>query len=511
MGLFGFSRQNDSQPESETQEEALTASPAESAVQLSVESSQLPKEADDTEIDEPDITTEPVVLDEAHENLAQARVVESQASLPEEDNNHGFASYAPKPGSIEETGLHINLLLELLIKHIYRSGVSDLQQLSKDLCLSGSIVKALLDEAKQKAWVENPSSNDNGQFRYSLSNIGTLEAEKAFLKRGYLGPAPIPLELYQKVSKIQSNRTQVLTEAEMREGFGDLVFPDEVINSVGPALNSTKPILIYGGAGTGKSYFCRHLNRLFGETVLIPYAIEINNEIIQVFDPELHHVKDQHQASNVVSALRIADGYDRRWLACERPLLVTGGELTLSMLEVQFDNASRCFLPPIQLKANNGILFLDDLGRQRVTPKELFNRWILPLEERRDFLALQNGQHFEVPFELLLLFSTNLTPQELIDDAFLRRLGYKIQFQPLSKELYQQIWFRECERFELNCDNQQFDYLINMLHQPNNKPYLACYPRDILSIVRDQVLFKNLPNSVNRELIDFAWQSYFVA
>ncbi|TLU61509.1 AAA family ATPase [Thalassotalea litorea] len=424
-----------------------------------------------------------------------------------------FSVYAPRPGNIEETGLSINLLLELLIKHIYRAGVIDLQQLSKDLSLSGSIVKLLLDEAKQKTWVENPSSADNGQFRYTLSNIGVLEAEKAFLKRGYLGPAPIPLEQYQRVTQIQSNRTQALTEQQMRDGFADLVFPDEVIGSVGPALNSTKPILIYGGAGTGKSYFCRHLNRLFGETVLIPYAIEINNEIIQVFDPELHHVQEAASMFNdpTISALKIADGYDPRWLACERPLLVTGGELTLSMLEVQFDNASRCYLPPIQLKANNGILFLDDLGRQRVTPKELFNRWILPLEERRDFLALQNGQHFEIPFELLLLFSTNLTPQELIDDAFLRRLGYKIQFQPLSQKLYEQIWFMECERFELECDSDCFVYLINSLHKTREKPYLACYPRDILSIVRDQVLFKNLPNRVTKDLINFAWHSYFVA
>jgi len=416
-------------------------------------------------------------------------------------------SLAPRPSTITETGLSVSLLLELLVKHLQIGGVYTIRELAQKMALSGGIVKALAEQAKTLCWIENRQSAPDGQMRYALSHLGDLQAEKAFLKNGYLGCAPIPLAQYIRVAKNQSSRSTPLSKVELDRAFKQLVFPDELIARIGPALNSIKPILIYGKAGTGKSYFCRHLNRVFGEQVLIPYALEVNNEIIQIFDPKIHQ---SSYCANGDDLLKLASGFDQRWQLCQRPLVVTGGELTLDMLEVKFDHNSRTYQAPVQLKANNGILLLDDLGRQRVTPKALFNRWIVPLEERRDFLSLQSGHHFEVPFELLLLFATNLSPKDLIDDAFLRRLGYKIPFFGLDKKQFKTIWFRECAANGLLCGQAQFDYLLDQLFTLQGKDFLPCYPRDLISIMHDHIVFNKLAPEITQELLNFSWQSYFV-
>ena len=299
------------------------------------------------------------------------------------------------------------------------------------MALSGGIIQILLDQAKTLNWLENRQSTRSGQMRYALSVLGISEAEKAFKQAGYLGIAPVPLKQYCDVCLQQTSRNTVVVKELLQQRFSELMFSEELIATIGPALNSSKPILIYGAPGVGKSYLCRHLNLLFGDDVLIPSAIEINNIIIQVYDPQLHvlSTSEQQQHSGDASLVSLTQGYDPRWHLCQRPLMVTGGELTAEMLEVNFDATNITYKAPLQLKANNGILLLDDLGRQKISPVELFNRWIIPLEERRDFLSLPSGLHFEIPFELILLFSTNLAPQELVDDAFLRRLGYKIKFE----------------------------------------------------------------------------------
>ncbi|WNC67658.1 AAA family ATPase [Thalassotalea nanhaiensis] len=418
-----------------------------------------------------------------------------------------YLTIAPTPQSLIETGLSTTLLIDLMLKHLQNAGILTLKELSTKLCISGSIIQELIDICKAKSWVENVAQTTSEQMRFSLSSIGQLQADKALLKNGYLGTAPIPLEQYTNVCLKQTSRDQVVTNDDINSIFSDLTFSDELIEKIGPSLNSIKPILIYGAAGTGKSFFCRHLNLVFGGDVLVPHAIEVNNEIVQVFDPEIHQLSEQPKQENV---LKIASSFDPRWLLCKRPLVVSGGELSAEMLEVRYDKASKIYRAPLQLKANNGILLLDDLGRQKITPKELFNRWIIPLEERRDFLSLQSGLHFELPFELLLLFSTNLTPTDLVDEAFLRRLGYKVEFEQLTKELYQDIWFKECIEYNLLCEMSIFDYLVEHLHQMHNRKFLPCYPRDLLSIVSDQIKFKQLESTITKELLDFAWHSYFV-
>ena len=457
-------------------------------------------------IDEDEKSLQPLSL-QNQPSAEKQLSTENLATVAANANNAKLLQLAPTPATIKETGLSASLLLDLLVKQLQIAGVYTLRELAEKLALTGSIVQTLIEQAKALAWIENRQSNSDGQMRYSLSHLGSLQADKAFMKNGYLGCAPLPLAEYIRVAKIQSSRATPLSKPELDAAFEHLTFPEELIEKIGPALNSTKPILIYGKAGTGKSYFCRHLNLVFGDQVLIPYAIEVNNEIIQIFDPEVHQTT--YQIDNI-DLLKLNSSFDQRWLLCKRPVVITGGELTLDMLEVSFDHNSKMYKAPIQLKANNGILLLDDLGRQKVTPKALFNRWIVPLEERRDFLSLQSGQHFEVPFELLMLFSTNLSPSELIDEAFLRRLGYKVPFFGLNKQQFKDIWEQECQCRGLHCESEIFECLINNLLILHSKDFLPCYPRDLISIIHDQIVFKKLPESINKELLNFAWQSYFV-
>ncbi|MCL1095274.1 AAA family ATPase [Shewanella kaireitica] len=419
----------------------------------------------------------------------------------------GPGGLAPRPTSIEHTGLSESLLLDLLLKHLLNGGVLTKEQMVKLMGVTGGIIQYLLDAAKTLAWVENRQTTADGQMRYALSMGGELHAKQALSRNGYLGLAPVPLAQYNTVCRKQSSRANPITFEMLEKGLSALVLPKDLLFKIGPAMNSSRPVLIYGPPGTGKSYLCRHLNLTIGDDVLIPYALAIGNEVIQVYDPELHHrvVGDTAPAS-----LDLAKGHDPRWLRCKRPLRITGGELTAEMLEVQFDSHSRTYMAPLQLKANNGILLLDDLGRQKISAKQLFNRWIIPMEERRDFLSLQSGEHFEIPFELILLFSTNLDPKELVDEAFLRRLGYKIHFDALDEQLYRKIWFQVCADLNLNCTEEVFQYLLIEFHQRYNKPLIPCYPRDLLGIMSDQISFMEFESVVTPSLIDSAWSIYFV-
>lgn len=432
-----------------------------------------------------------------------------QLSTPQSVTSLSVSSdqYAPRPTSIAHTGLSESLLIDLLMKHLLNGGVLTKEQMVKRLGVTGGIIQDLLDSAKTLAWVENRQTTTDGQMRYALSLGGEIHAKQALSRNGYLGLAPVPLGQYSLVCKKQSSRANPITFEMLQKGLSGLVLPKDLLFKIGPAMNSSRPVLIYGPPGTGKSYLCRHLNLTIGDDVLIPYALAIGNEVIQVYDPELHHRVDSEAFP---ASLDLGKGHDPRWIRCKRPLRITGGELTAEMLEVQFDSHSRTYMAPLQLKANNGILLLDDLGRQKISAKQLFNRWIIPMEERRDFLSLQSGEHFEIPFELILLFSTNLDPKELVDEAFLRRLGYKIHFDALDEQLYRKIWFQVCADLNLSCTEEVFQYLLIDYHKRYEKPLIPCYPRDLLGIMSDQINFMEFESVVTPSLIDSAWSIYFV-
>lgn len=345
-----------------------------------------------------------------------------------------FARIAPRPRSIAETGLGPAFLADLIVKHLHWGGVLDQRQLVERTALAWPVVENLLDLLRGNACVEVHGGREGSPLlRYSLTERGRNQALDALLKSGYVGPAPVPAELYSRVVEAQSVHRAVVSRETLAAAFDGVVIHASVLDQLGPAMHSGRPIFIYGPAGTGKTYIGQKLAALLGGSVLIPHAIAAGDYVIQLFDPALHHPV----AAPAHMSLTLDQGHDPRFVRCRRPAVVTGGELTPDMLELSYDPAVKQYFAPPQLKANNGIYMIDDLGRQKVSTDALLNRWIVPLEQRLDYLTVGSGIRFAVPFDAVLIFSTNLNPLDLTDEAFLRRLGYKIRFDTLVPAEYE--------------------------------------------------------------------------
>ncbi|OIN06626.1 AAA family ATPase [Oceanisphaera psychrotolerans] len=409
--------------------------------------------------------------------------------------------YLPKPKTPEETGLSRELLLRLTLRHLQEEGTLSLPSLSARLCLRGSVVEPLLQELKTLQLVEVRASGRSGDvIRHALTAKGQYEAQELSARDGYIGPAPIPLEAYNQLVLSQALGARSIRRDRLELALSDMVVSPDLVNTLGPALNSRRPLLIYGHAGTGKSFLCHRFNKIFDEMIYVPHAIAVQNTIIPVFDP-LYHWRAESQDEDM----------DNRYVPCQRPLVMVGGELKLNMLEVHFDRQSRQYSAPLQMKANNGVFLIDDLGRQSFSADELFNRWIVPMEERKDFLSLPNGLHFDIPFEQILVFSTNLDPATIADEAFLRRLGYKIELRSMSEDLYKKIWMMNLDKYQLIASDQLFHFMVNELHENSAKPLIACYPRDILGIARDIMHFNGQAGEpLNETVLKKAWSMYCV-
>lgn len=409
--------------------------------------------------------------------------------------------FLPKPKTLADTGLSKELLFRLVLRHLQEEASLALPALAQRLCLRGSIVEPLLQELKTLQLVEvRASGRMDEPVRYALTQKGQYEAQVLNERDGYIGPAPIPLAAYNKLVLAQSLGERSIRREQLEQALTDMVISPELINALGPALNSRRPLLIYGHAGTGKSFLCHRFNKVFDEHIYVPHAIAVQNTIIPLFDP-LYHWRTEQQD----------DEQDARYISCKRPLVMVGGELKLNMLEVHFDRQSRQYSAPLQMKANNGVFLIDDLGRQSFSADELFNRWIVPMEERRDFLSLPNGLHFDIPFEQILVFSTNLDPETIADEAFLRRLGYKLQLSAMPEHLYRDIWNRNLESYQLSANESDFRFMIDKLHKESGKPLIACYPRDILGIARDIMHFNGQAGMpLNQDILTRAWHMYCV-
>jgi hypothetical protein len=278
-----------------------------------------------------------------------------------------------------------------------------------------------------------------------------------------------------------------------------------MLDRLGPAMNSGKAIFVYGAPGTGKTYVSQRLARLFEDTCLIPHAVAVGDTVVRVFDASVHC-----QFQETAQVVMLNRSHDPRFVLCQRPLVITGGELTADMLEVQFDPATRQYRAPLQMKANGGMLILDDLGRQRIPPSIVLNRWILPMEEGVDYLSLNTGQHFRTPFDVILVFSTNLRPCDLVDDAFLRRIGYKIGFQPLDPQQYHLVWQRVCETNGIPYDAVLCQHMIDALYAPTGTALLPCHPRDLIGMALDRAIYLEAHDRLSAEALHWAWDNYFV-
>ncbi|MDX1698037.1 MAG: hypothetical protein R3308_07095 [Thiohalobacterales bacterium] len=429
-------------------------------------------------------------------------------AAPEAEAADPLQLLAPRPRTLSDTGLSRNFLAELVAKHLYSAGVLTLRQLAMRIALAGPVLEDLILFLRGEAYIEVRGAVDDSGLRYALTDRGRALALDALNKSGYTGRAPVPLEEYTRIVKAQTMCERSVSQEHMQDVFSSMILKDGLLEQLGPAMHSGRPIFIYGPAGAGKTYVASRLANLFDDSILIPHAIAIGETVIQFFDPVYHK---RVEGSADADHMMLDHGHDPRYLNCYRPMVMTGGELTLDMLELTYDAGTRQYHAPLQLKANNGVCMIDDLGRQRVQPVDLLNRWIVPMEERRDFLALGSGEHFPIPFEVVLIFSTNLDPLDLADEAFLRRLGYKIRFDYLNNEEFTAIWRQVCEARGLEFDAEQVKWLIERHYMREQKPMLPCHPRDLLGIALDRARYQNLPLQVTRDLLDFAWQSYFVS
>ena len=419
-----------------------------------------------------------------------------------------YTDIAPMPTTLAETGVSVQLLRDLLLKHIYDASVISLNRLAERMALAGSVVETLSQLLREDALVELSSNNEgDGSLSFRLTERGRYGARAANDRSGYIGPAPVPLEQYNEVVNHFTLKNHSVTEQSLKQLFSEFVIEDTLQDQLGAAFNSRKAIFIYGPAGTGKTYTISKIIKLFNDRCLIPYAIAIKDSLVQVFDPQIH-VKKESTATD--RSLLFRESYDPRYLPCQRPVVMTGGELTADLLEVRFDAQSNINQAPLQLKANNGVFFIDDIGRQSVPASTIFNRWIVPMEENRDFLSLVNGQHFKVPFDVQLVFSSNINPLELADDAILRRIGFKIHFEAIKSRAYAKIWQQELSKNQLTDDEHILEYVLKELHFKENVDLLPCHPRDLIQMALTQAIYKGEPGVLSKERFYWAWKNYFV-
>lgn len=414
---------------------------------------------------------------------------------------------APQPRSIADTGLSEQLLADLLCKHLHDGGVLDLSRLVDRLALPGAVLEEVLGLLRRDGRIEVLGQHNGQTLRYGLTERGRNAARDALDRSGYIGAAPFPASTFRSLVQIQTIHHARIDGERMRSAFSGVTLAEGVLDQLGVAVNSGRAIMIYGPAGTGKTYISGRLVRLFSEAIWVPYAIAVNDAVVEIYDPQIHQRLDDRDQYN---SLLLSEGIDRRLLCCTRPVVISGGELSIEQLDVLYDPFSRRYQAPLQLKASNGLFIIEDLGRHRFPPAELFNRWIVPMEEKRDLLNLGGGRQCALPFDVVLVFSTNINPLELADEAFLRRIGYKVRFDYLKPPEYERIWQQETERLGIPFDPVLLRFVLRELYEAEGMPLVPCHPRDLLGMAVDRQRYMNRTGPLMPGDLLWAWRNYFV-
>lgn len=433
------------------------------------------------------------------------------APPPEEPEGQKNTFMPPAPNAIEETGLTRAYTYDLIMRTVYNRGRLVGSDIARDLGLAFTVIGPLLQEMRQKDLLDVPGQKGVGDSAYEYMikpPRGTQAVEDALKKTAYVGPAPVPFKTYVNAVKAQTMKNVVVTRRSIRTAFRDLIISEAVFNEIGPAVNSAASIFLFGFPGNGKTSIAERITRLMGDAIYIPYAVEAGGQIIKVFDGVVHErmEPDASLLGKFGEPL-----FDQRWALIRRPTIVVGGELVLPMLDLSYNEVGKFYEAPFQMKANGGIFMIDDFGRQQVRPMDLLNRWIVPLEKRYDYLTTITGNKIEVPFDELLIFSTNLDPHQLADEAFLRRIKFKIEVRDPDELQWRKIWALVCKGRKVELDDKGIDYLIQKWYKPYNRPMRMCQPRDILDQMISIAKYNMESVAFTPDLVDAACQTYFIS
>lgn len=448
-----------------------------------------------------------------HGSLLQERPAPAETAHPNTQeplvrpakSRHSERYAPPPPQTLADLGLPTSLLEQLIFKFLYFRGDMVAADLGHAMGLKFSLIQPMLETFRMQQLLHVKSSLGLGSISslLSLTDLGRKAVREYMENNQYTGPAPVPVSQYTVAVQAQRMPPNWLRPERLAKAYGHMVVTEGMLAQVGPAVSAGKSLLLYGQPGNGKTHVAEALSRIQTTDIFVPYALEYQGSIIQLFDPTCHHAVDTPEAESDCEA-------DKRWVRCRRPFITSGGELSVSMLDLRHNKVSGIYDAPLQLKANNGIYLVDDFGRQMSSPAEILNRWIVPMDRRIDYLSLANGGKMAAPFEAFLVFSTNLNPFELGDEAFLRRIQYKVLLRSPDEQEFYNIFQSYCEGQGLQMHPQMLNRFIERYYTRTGKPFRRCHPRDLISQVIDHIHFRQLPHELTEDLLDRAFDGCFL-
>ena len=425
-------------------------------------------------------------------------------NLISESEQSSFFKFTPDPpNKLEETGIEHGFIADLILRHCLFLKNFAMAHLIKKTKLSAPVIINIINRLRKDGFIEivkGDTSFDTSQYEYKMTDSGINRALQIVEECRYVGPAPVSLDQYRYAIAIQTIKSIEISKADLRKAFSDLVVSDEKIQTYGSAINSVKPIFLYGPPGNGKTTIAESIGHSLPGEVYVPYSVLAGNQIIVVYDQVNHKAVESEET---------VDQLDQRWIKIKRPIVSAGGELTLKTLDLDFNPNSKYYEAPLQMKANNGLFIVDDFGRQIIDPHTLLNRWIIPLDRQTDFLTLHTGMKFEIPFDQLVIFATNLPPKKIADEAFLRRLRYKIKIDYPTVGEFREIYKNICISNQISFIEDAFNYLTDK-YERSQKKLSCCHPRDLIDQIIDSAHFSRKPPIITKDSIDKAWEHYFV-